>query len=65
MSAPVRSRSGLATMVVRALEAGGISVDDVDVRQAPLDDVLFVLIERSAETEDPEPERRRCPCDHG
>jgi ABC-2 type transport system ATP-binding protein len=56
VSAPVSSRSGLATMVVRALDAADISVDDVEVRQPSLDDVFFTLTGRPAETDDPQPE---------
>ena len=43
LRAPVRSASGLATTVVRALDAAGISVDDVEVHQPSLDDVFFAL----------------------
>jgi ABC-2 type transport system ATP-binding protein len=39
----VRSAAGLATTVVRALDAEGITVDDVEVRQPSLDDVFFAL----------------------
>jgi ABC-2 type transport system ATP-binding protein len=39
----VRSGEGLATTVVRALDAAGISVDDVEVHQPSLDDVFFAL----------------------
>jgi hypothetical protein len=39
----VRSGSGLATTVVRALDAAGVTVDDVEVRQPSLDDVFFAL----------------------
>ncbi len=56
ISAPVSARSGLATMVVRALDDAGISVDDVEVRQPSLDDVFFALTGRPAESEEPEPE---------
>jgi len=57
LSAPVSSRSGLATMVVRALDDAGVSVDDVEVRQPSLDDVFFALTGRPAEgEEEPEPE---------
>jgi ABC-type multidrug transport system ATPase subunit len=56
VSAPVSSRSGLATMVVRALDAAGISVDDVEVRQPSLDDVFFALTGRPADAEGPQPE---------
>ena len=41
--ASVRSRSGLATSVVRALDAAGIRVDDAEVLQPSLDDVFFAL----------------------
>ena len=37
------SASGLATTVVRALDAAGVLVDDVEVRQPSLDDVFFSL----------------------
>jgi ABC-2 type transport system ATP-binding protein len=43
LRAPVRSGSGLATTVVRALDSAGISVDDVEVHQPSLDDVFFSL----------------------
>jgi ABC-2 type transport system ATP-binding protein len=43
LSAPVRSGSGLATTVVRALDAAAVSVDDVEVRHPSLDDVFFSL----------------------
>jgi ABC-2 type transport system ATP-binding protein len=56
LSAPVNARSGLATMVVRALDDAGISVDDVEVRQPSLDDVFFALTGRAAESEEPKPE---------
>ena len=41
--AVVRSTSGLATTVVRALDAAGLLVDDVEVRPPSLDDVFFSL----------------------
>jgi ABC-2 type transport system ATP-binding protein len=43
LQAAVRSSSGLATSVVRALDAAGILVDDVEVLQPSLDDVFFRL----------------------
>jgi ABC-2 type transport system ATP-binding protein len=49
VSAPVSGRAGLATMVVRALDAAGMSVDDVEVHQPSLDDVFFALTGRPAE----------------
>jgi ABC-2 type transport system ATP-binding protein len=49
ISAPVTTRGGLATAIVRALDDAGISVDDVEVRQPSLDDVFFALTGRPAE----------------
>jgi ABC-2 type transport system ATP-binding protein len=43
LRAPVNNTSGLATTVVRALDNAGVTVDDVAVAQASLDDVFFVL----------------------
>jgi daunorubicin resistance ABC transporter ATP-binding subunit len=43
LQAAVRSASGLATTVVRALDDAGVLVDDVEVRQPSLDDVFFSL----------------------
>ena len=50
---PVRSGGGRASTVVRALDAAGITVDDVEVRQPSLDDVFFALTGRPAEAEMP------------
>ncbi len=52
LHASVRSGSGLATQVVRALDNAGISVDDVEVLQPSLDDVFFALTGGPSETED-------------
>ena len=52
LRAPVRSESGLATTVVRALDTAGVSVDDVEVHQPSLDDVFFSLTGHP--TEDPD-----------
>ena len=49
--AAVRSTSGLATTVVRALDAAGVVVDDVEVRPPSLDDVFFSLTGHGAEDE--------------
>src|ERR1700729_57655 len=49
LRAPVRSRGGLASTVVRAPDAAGITVDDVEVQQPSLDDVFFALTGRPAE----------------
>jgi ABC-2 type transport system ATP-binding protein len=43
LRAPVRSSAGLASTVVRALDAAGVTVDDVEVHQPSLDDVFFAL----------------------
>ena len=43
LRAPVRSHDGLATAVVRALDAAGVLVDDVEVHRPSLDDVFFAL----------------------
>jgi ABC-type multidrug transport system ATPase subunit len=51
LSAPVAGAAGLATTVVRALDAASISVDDVEVRQPSLDDVFFALTGDPTETE--------------
>ena len=45
----MRSGGGLARTVVRALDAAGITVDDVEVHQPSLDDVFFALTGRPAE----------------
>ena len=47
----VRSGSGLATAVVRALDSAGVLVDDVQVRPPSLDDVFFALTGRPADDE--------------
>jgi ABC-2 type transport system ATP-binding protein len=43
LQAGVASTSGLATVIVRALDQAGITVDDAEVRQPSLDDVFFAL----------------------
>jgi daunorubicin resistance ABC transporter ATP-binding subunit len=43
LSAPVANSTGVATTVVRALDAASISVDDMEVHQPSLDDVFFAL----------------------
>jgi ABC-2 type transport system ATP-binding protein len=64
LRAPVRSASGLATTVVRALDAAGISVDDVEVHQPSLDDVFFSLTGHPTEDADDEPEPEPEPSPH-
>ena len=51
LRAPVRGEAGLATTVVRALDASGITVEDVEVRQPSLDDVFLVLTGHSADSD--------------
>ena len=43
LSAGVDASPGLATAVVRALDAAGVLVDNIEVRQPSLDDVFFSL----------------------
>ncbi len=43
LSAGVDTSPGLATAVVRALDAAGVLVDNIEVRQPSLDDVFFTL----------------------
>lgn len=43
LSAGVDATPGLATALVRALDAAGVLVDDIEVRQPSLDDVFFAL----------------------
>jgi len=52
LSAPVDATTGLATTVVRALDAAGITVDDVELRQPSLDDVFFALTGHASEPDD-------------
>jgi ABC-2 type transport system ATP-binding protein len=43
LSAGVDASTGLATEIVRALDAAGVLVDNIEVRQPSLDDVFFSL----------------------
>jgi ABC-2 type transport system ATP-binding protein len=54
LQATVSAQSGLATTIVRALDAAGIVVDDVEVRPPSLDDVFFSLTGHPAEEPDAE-----------
>ncbi|HUC05622.1 MAG TPA: ATP-binding cassette domain-containing protein [Acidimicrobiales bacterium] len=49
LSAAVDQSPGLATAVVRALDAAGVLVDNIEVRQPSLDDVFFSLTGHTAE----------------
>ena len=55
LSAGVDSVPGLATSVVRALDAAGVLVDNVEVRQPSLDDVFFSLTGGHLAPEDDQP----------
>src|SRR5690348_11975753 len=46
---PVTATDGLATEVVRAMDAAGVKVNDIAVRSASLDDVFLTLTGRKAE----------------
>ncbi|MCU1485634.1 MAG: daunorubicin resistance transporter ATPase subunit [Actinomycetia bacterium] len=54
LKASVRTGGGLATEVVRALDAAGVSVDDVEVHRPSLDDVFFALTGAPVAAEEPE-----------
>jgi ABC-2 type transport system ATP-binding protein len=49
IEAPVTATDGLATEVVRALDAAGVKVNDIAVRSASLDDVFLTLTGHAAE----------------
>jgi ABC-2 type transport system ATP-binding protein len=53
LRAPVRNESGLATTVVRALDAAGVAVDHVEIHQPSLDDVFFALTGHPVEAAEP------------
>jgi ABC-2 type transport system ATP-binding protein len=55
LDAAVDNAPGLATVVVRALDAAGILVDNIEVRQPSLDDVFFSLTGHPTEAPDDEP----------
>jgi ABC-2 type transport system ATP-binding protein len=54
LSAAVDSSPGFATTVVRALDAAGVLVDNIEVRQPSLDDVFFSLTGGHIEEDDDE-----------
>jgi ABC-2 type transport system ATP-binding protein len=56
LSAGVDAGSGLATAVVRALDAAGVLVDNIEVRQPSLDDVFFTLTGGHIEEDESSPE---------
>jgi ABC-2 type transport system ATP-binding protein len=51
LRAPVANGAGVATAIVRALDAASIEVDDVQVHQPSLDDVFFALTGHGAAAE--------------
>ena len=51
IEAPVIASDGLATEVVRALDAAGVNVSEISVRSASLDDVFLTLTGHVAEDE--------------
>jgi ABC-2 type transport system ATP-binding protein len=55
LRAPVVPQAGMATEVIRRLDAIGVAVDDVAIHRPSLDDVFFSLTGRA--TVGPEPER--------
>ncbi len=54
LTLPSAAASGLVTKVVRALDASGVLVDDINVRRPALDDVFMTLTGHGAETESEE-----------
>jgi ABC-2 type transport system ATP-binding protein len=61
LSAGVDTVPGLATALVRALDASGILVDNVEVRQPSLDDVFFTLTGDHIEEDDGAPPDEAAP----
>jgi ABC-2 type transport system ATP-binding protein len=53
---PVAAADGLATEVLRALDAAGVAVSDISVRSASLDDVFLTLTGHAAEAREEETE---------
>jgi len=47
--APVRRRHGLIPEIVRALDDGGIAIDDIAIHRPTLDDVFMALTGHAAE----------------
>ena len=52
MEIPVTAADGLATEVLRALDAAGVAVSDISVRSASLDDVFLTLTGHAAEIQE-------------
>jgi ABC-2 type transport system ATP-binding protein len=60
LEVPVSAHDGLATEVVRTLDAAGVKVNDIAVRGASLDDVFLTLTGRKAEQQQ-EKEKEQVP----
>jgi ABC-2 type transport system ATP-binding protein len=56
---PVIAREGLATEVVRALDAAGVTVNDIAVRSASLDDVFLTLTGHKAEDSEADEQQKQ------
>jgi ABC-2 type transport system ATP-binding protein len=56
LTAPIRAGGGVVPGIIRALDAAGVDVLDVEVRRPTLDDVFLVLTGRSAESDLPQNE---------
>jgi ABC-2 type transport system ATP-binding protein len=54
LEVPVAAADGLATQVLRALDAAGVLVNDIAVRTASLDDVFLTLTGHKAEADEVE-----------
>jgi len=61
IEAPVAATDGLATEVLRALDAAGVKVNDIAVRSASLDDVFLTLTGHKAEEQEDENEKAEVP----
>ncbi|HZC52473.1 MAG TPA: ATP-binding cassette domain-containing protein [Mycobacterium sp.] len=65
LSAGVDATPGLATALVRALDAAGVLVDNIEVRHPSLDDVFFALTGGHIADDGPEGGRGIAPALHG
>jgi ABC-2 type transport system ATP-binding protein len=61
LEVPVSAVDGLATEVVRTLDAAGVKVNDIAVRGASLDDVFLTLTGHKADREPKEQEKEEVP----
>jgi ABC-2 type transport system ATP-binding protein len=58
LRAPIVPRSGIVSAIVRALDAAGVAVDDVELHRPSLDDVFFALTGHASEEKPDEPEEK-------